>query len=971
MYLKSIRANGFKSFADKIDIEIKDGITTVVGPNGSGKSNIVDAVRWVLGEQSVKTLRGKNNMTDVIFSGSQSRNASNFAMVSLTFDNSDFYLNSPFAELEIKRVVYKTGENEYLINNSKVRLKDITDLFLDSGAGKESYNIISQGAVANIINSKPIDRRSIFEEAAGVLKYKKRKEESIRKLDRTKDNLDKINLVVDELSVSVEPLRDQRDKALLYNKYKESLTDVEISLMVHDITEFNNEYVLLKDECNKLNEESSNVENASSSDIAKLEELKLGVLKYDEEIRLKNKDIDAVSNILNDLEIQRHVLNERRKFDNSSDSNISFYKEEKIRLEGLINNCEYDLNTLSGILENKKSEYSSSTILLNDYYNKQNELFSSNNMNNRLLIENNNKIEILKHNISNSVRVPGSVKSILSNPMLKGVHGTIESLIEYNDLYSVAMDIVLGGNKYVLVVDDPSVAKKSIEYLKNNKLGRATFFPLSVIKSRMIDDYTINELRKVEGFIDIASSLCKYDMKYASVIENQLGNIIVVKDIDTLNKIGKMFNYRYRVVTIDGEVLHTGGSMSGGTLKTSNGMDDKKKLMQLESDSINLKNKINTINTEYVDNENIISDLKQKHDLLNSEVVTNTELLRLKEVEVSGLVDSLKEVDTNINNSSNDVDAIFDKLLNDIKDNTEVKNRCLHELTEINLKKCNLNDTITILDNEIRSKNTLYNKHMNVLREKEVRLNKVELLLDNLLNNLNEDYEMSYEFAKDNYSLDIEIDLARSNVKQLKSKIRELGIVNLGAIEEFDRINERYEFLSSQREEMLESIDKLNNLIIEMDEVMVSKFKDTFEKISLEYTKVFSKLFKGGKGILKLTDPDNLLESGIDIVAEPPGKKLNTIELLSGGEKTLTAIALLFSILNIKTVPFVVLDEVEAALDDANVDAFGTYLETKKSSSQFIIITHKKKTMEYSDVLYGITMQESGVSKLVSVSLED
>ena len=979
MYLKCIRANGFKSFADKIEFDINQGITGIVGPNGSGKSNVLDAIRWVMGEQSVKALRGDGSMTDVIFAGSKSRNASNRASVSLTFDNTDHYLNSEFAELEIKRVVYKTGENEYYINNNRVRLKDITDLFLDSGAGKESFNIISQGAVADIINSKPNDRRVIFEEAAGVLKYKKRKEESIRKLDRTNENLERVNMLIDELAISLDPLKEQSEKAKLYLDYKKQLENIEIALIANDITELNEEYTKVKDNVQKLNGELEKLDLSNTSDSSKVEQLKLEGIKLDNLIEEKNSLIYQLNKDIAELESKKQITIERQKYevdDAKLQSNMVQLKEEVLTIQNNVMSLSNELKSLKTELETKQLR--SMELLKNneDKKNKRNSVIMNMNNINRDIMNMNNKIDILTDNINNDTKLPFSVKSVINNIRLKGIHGVLGKLIEVPEKYVTAIETAMGANNNVIVVDNENSAKQAINYLKENKLGRATFFPISVIKGKNVIFEDLNKVKDLDGYIGIAESLVKYDEKYNNIVMNQLGNVIVVDNIDTLNKVGKLINYKYKVVSLDGEILYAGGAVTGGTNKNNNGILNQK----YELDK--LKKEVNDKKSELERLEEDLTKLNKECDELSINLETNqrdvillTEQVNLKDVSLNDLNRTLSAKQNELEGTKNVKDNTLDKELENILE--EYYKKCAEketvekELVKLKANKSDLATEIAALEKEYREMNYKITQKQNELKNEEIKLGKMDVKLDNLLLTLNENYGMTYERAAAEYELDIFEGTARLTVNNLKVKIKDLGEVNTGSIAEYERLNERHGFLSTQRDDLEASVGSLLSVIEEMDEIMKSKFIETFEKIREEFKEVFRKLFKGGEGVLELTDPEDILNTGIEISALPPGKKLNSIALLSGGEKTLTAIALLFAILNVKPVPFVVLDEVEAALDEANVDAFGSYLLSRKERSQFIIITHKKRTMEYADSLYGITMQESGVSKLVSVKLED
>lgn len=979
MYLKYIRANGFKSFADKTELEIKPGITGVVGPNGSGKSNIVDAIRWVLGEQSVKALRGDSQMSDVIFAGSKTRDGDSRAIVSLTFDNSDHYLNSEFNEIEVKRVLYKTGENDYYLNDTKVRLKDITDLFLDTGASKESFNIISQGAVSDVINNKPENRRVIFEEAAGVLKYKKRKEETLRKLAKTNENIEKVTLLIDELETTLTPLKEQAIVARKYLDYKNELENQEIALIAEDITNINKDYKTTKDEVDKLSKEIQELSINYSSDDSELEKLKLESLKLDTAIENKNKDIMTLVSKLGDLQSKKQITIERKKYevdDQKLENNIISLKEDILSIDNKISLEKKELEQLDSDFKTKSLENMQYKNIVKQL--DKDKLFTFNNINNteKEILALKNKIEILEDNISNDSKLPFAVKSVLNNTRLDGIHNTLGKLLEVKDIYTVAIETAIGGNTNVIVVDNESSAKKAITYLKENKLGRATFYPLNVIKGKYIDKEIISKIDSDIGYIGIAADLVDYDKKYKNVINRELGNVIVTKDIDSLNRIGKLLEYKFKIVSLDGEILYTGGAIAGGASRINKGIiSEKKDLLDKQKQLEDLINNKEDLDKEY---KSIIKDYDKNLALsnkLDTELSIIEEKKQLKDNTLKELLNNKKlkeeELKGTENVSNKSLDKELDKILKEyyeVSNNKEILDK---ELSKIKSNKFELTDKIQQLEKKYREFNSEYTNKQNILKNKEVKLGKLDVKLDGLLLQLNESYNMTYEKAAKDYSLDTDIDSARINVNKLKANIKELGEVNTGSIAEYDRLNTRFEFLSKQKEDLELSIDNLLKIINEMDEIMKTNFIETFNKIKVEFQKVFKILFKGGEGILELTNPDNLLETGIEISALPPGKKLNSIALLSGGEKTLTAIALLFAILNVKPVPFVVLDEVEAALDEVNVESFGNYLKTKKDKSQFIIITHKKKTMEYADLLYGITMQESGVSKIVSVRLED
>ena len=978
MYLKKIIAQGFKSFADNIVIDLDNNISGIVGPNGSGKSNVVDAIRWVLGEQSVKSLRGEDNMTDIIFAGSKSRKPMNSASVTLVFNNSDNYLNISFDEVSIKRRLYKDGTNEFYLNGEKCRLKDINDLLMDSGIAKESFNIISQGKIDDILSSKPENRRIVFEEAAGVLKYKKRKEEALRKLDKTHDNMSRVLDIIKELEVQIEPLREQKIKAGEYLSLNDELKELEISLLASDITNINYKYQENKEKIDELKEEILSLNTNTSSNEAKSSSYKLKISEIDEEIKKAQKELLDMTSTVEKINSKKQIILERKKYeveDTKLHDSLVKLKEDELNLKNDINSYNNDIKLKEDEIKNIDISISDITKKLNDIKNNKNDLLYklNNTLKNLEILK--VKIDNLKNNIENDSTLPTSVKNALNNPKLRGIHKTIGSLIEVDEKYSKAISISLGANASNVVVDNEVVAKEAINYLKNNNLGRVTFFPLNIIKAKNIDEYTLNIIKKEEGFISIASNIVKYDKTYKNIIDNQLGNVIVVDNIDNANRISKNISYKYRVVTLDGEILHVGGSLTGGSIKVRNIITDKYELEsnikayeKLENEQKNIENNINQVDYD-------LKALEDKLYVLNKDKIGKEDYISFKERSINDCNKKLEEVNLeilSINNSlNNTIDKEEESILKEYYDATLKKNEVESNLRELEYKRNSLSSELEEFEYTIKKENSLYNEKNNLLKELEIDVNRADVKLDNLLNTLNETYSMTYEKAISMYKLDIDDNIARNKVSTLKRKIRDLGPVNVMAQEEYDRVSTRYEFLIKQQEDLKNAENTLLEIIEEMDSVMKQEFLSTFKLIQENFSSTFKELFNGGHAELSLTDSNNLLETGIEIMASPPGKTLKSISLLSGGERTFTAISLLFAILKSRPVPFCVLDEVEAALDEVNVEAFGKYINKLKDKTQFIIITHKKKTMEFADVLYGITMQESGVSKLVSVKLED
>lgn len=977
MYLKEIKISGFKSFADKTNITLDDNITCIVGPNGSGKSNIIDAVKWVLGEQSIKSLRGSNNMSDVIFAGSKSRSPLNLASVSLVFDNSDSYLKVPYTEISVTRKVFRSGENEYYLNNEKCRLKDIYDLFLDSGMGKYAFNIISQGEVSKIISDSPYERRTIFEEAAGVLKYKRRKEEALKKLEKTNENLTRVKDIIKELEEQIEPLKIQSEQASKYLKIKENLEQIEIALIANDLEKLNVLYheqtKQIEDLTNEIIEKTTNITN----DDIELEKKKQELEKITTNLTSLQQNLLILTKEEEKLNGEKNIIKERSKYDAEDvkvHENITNLKEQKLSLNNKLLSIKTDLT----ILDNKIKE------VLKDNSNKNNEYVSLNNtkedIKNKIsALENSKlqkeyKIKYLNDYIENS-SFPVSIKRLLGNPKLIGIHNTISKLINIDEKYLLALDVSLGGAKDYLVVDNPNVAKTCINYLKENNLGRVTFFPLDVIKPRYIEDNILNVVNDMDGFIDILANLVSYDSNYKNIIFNQLGNVLVVDNIDNANKISKKINNKYKIVTLDGEIINVGGSITGGTVKKKSIISEKYELENLltkkdmeEKEILSLKQKQEEIDKNIKKFENILYEIGKNKILLTEEYNAKNENYKLLKNQLDRITLELNNLEDLEDNSINEEEEKILKKYYEVLKEKELVNKKIILLNEEKEK-------VSSLIEEYQAKYRLNNSNVRNLEEKkktlEIESSKMSVKMDNLLNILSETYQMTFEKAKANYVLEEDIDVARKNVNSYKKELKEIGIVNLGAIEEYERVSKRYEFLTKQDNDLEEAITTLLKIINELDLVMEKEFIKTFKEIEIEFNNVFKELFKGGSAKLKLTDESNILETGVNIVVSPPGKKITSISLLSGGEKTLTAISLLFAVLNVKKIPFCLFDEVEAALDEANVDRVGTYFNKYIGKTQLIIITHKKKTMEYANTLYGITMQESGVSKLVSVKLVD
>ncbi len=976
MYLKEIKISGFKSFADKINLNLDDNITCIVGPNGSGKSNIIDAVKWVLGEQSIKTLRGFNNMSDVIFAGSKSRSPLNLASVSLVFDNKDSYLKVPFTEIAITRKVYRSGENEYYINNEKCRLKDINDLFLDSGMGKYAFNIISQGEIEKVVNNSPYDRRVIFEEAAGVLKYKKRKEEALKKLEKTNDNLNRVTDILNEIETNLSPLEKQSAKAIKYKEIKENLKNIEVALIAHDLSKIDILYKdttkkidILKEEIVKLNTDNSSNDAVVLTKKEELDKLKEEIVKLNSDYLKYVKEEEKVNG-------ERNIIKERSKYNADSlkvHENISSLKEEKY----VLNNKLLSLKTDNDIIMKSLDSVNNDITVINEKLDSlkkkrkdvENSIYSKQKNLTSLLY----KIKTLEGYILEGGNTNPSVKRLLGTKSISGIHNTIASLINTSKTYDKALEVALGGSKDYVVVDTPEVAKKAISFLKEANLGRVTFYPLSVIKPKYIDEEIVKLLKREDGFIDILSNLVTYDDPYNNIVLNRLGNVLLVDNIDNANKLAKNTKNKFVIVTLDGEIIQVGGAITGGVIKQRSIISERHELDEitkekdiLTNDIKDLEASLNDINNSFNTEREKAMEL-EKQKLLIMENIKNKNKLyyETKEIYESKVLELSNLEDLTTNNISKEEDLITKKYY----DILNKKDETFKLVTLKTSEKEKLEHEIDEMQASFRLSNSNIRSKEQELKELEISNTKRGLNMDNLLKTLSEDYEMTFESALQNYILDIDTEDARSMVNNYKKMLHDIGDVNLSSIEEYDRVKERYDFLTKQSEDLKEAIKTLLGIIDSLDEVMKQDFIKTFKQIEIEFDKVFKDLFGGGVASLVLTDKDNILETGIDIKVTPPGKKVSTITLLSGGEKTLTAISLLFAILNIKKVPFCLFDEIEAALDEANVARVCEYFSKYNGKTQLIIITHKKKTMEYANALYGITMQESGVSKLVSVKL--
>lgn len=1179
MQLKKIILKGFKSFPEKTVLTFEHGVTAIVGPNGSGKSNIIEAIRWVMGEQSAKRLRG-DRMNDVIFSGTHERKPLNIAEVELILDNSDGYLDIEFEEVSVLRRISRTGDSTYMINQQECRLRDISDLFMDSGLGRESFSIISQGQVEAVFNSKPEDRRGIFEEAAGVYKYKVRKQDAERKLDQTQENLDRVQDILYELEAQLEPLKKQSDIAQSYLDQKEQLTDLDVGVTVSKIKELTEKLKADKGKNEALNEqltivlkETEALEERQEKQKTMVHDLEnereelnqtlLEVVRnrerteaalnlFDEKARHKevfihekettierlvhqtdklekqsakvNQSFKKASRALKQFERELKSLDEKRQYlegdkaaqmeeirgsyiellqKQTSLKNEKKYLEQELtrnkrdeeKTKTHIGSLEREVATHKNTLTEKEKAYKEVSeqllSLLNDFNDMELTLAEMKEEAQRK----NKRTQQTHHELERAKAKQGSlfdmqenyagyyagVRAIMQEKrQLNGIVGTVAELIEIPKAYLQAIDTVLGTRGQFIVVEDEKAARSAINYLKQYKKGRATFLPLTTIQSRYIPESTQERIASIPGYIGIASELVNNTSDVQQIIDNLLGQTIVAETLESANTIARALNFRNRVVSLEGDVINAGGSMTGGggrqnttspifTQKVELDMltkfiDETEKVVlemlaqqeHLETEVQKFDKQATTIRIQGEDTRLQEQQLKNEVEHLETEVnrlerqlkATSFEESEQKslledysnqmatlETDLETITEQLEESNrrmTLLSSEQENIDEEKERIAGEIQEVSEKRNNVREELAEIRSNRQYLDTQITenqtqiselkediqafgteievdskeelevnlekliakqalIEEKQIELKENLQeeNKQIAGLSEKlqkltgrqhylaeekstlAVRISRNDVRIDHSLNYLVDEYKIGFEEAKLLKAPDISLEDAEKKVYLLKKGIEELGPVNLNSVAEYEHVHERYTFLAKQQSDLIDAKVQLYHTMDEMDAIVEKQFEETFLRIQEEFAKVFPKMFGGGYAELVLNDPDNLLETGIEIIAQPPGKRLTRLSLLSGGERALTAISLLFAIIQVNPVPFCILDEAEAALDDANVVRFGRYLEEFEGDTQFIVITHRKGTMEHADQLYGVTMQEKGISKIVSVTLNE
>lgn len=974
MYLKRIEMYGFKSFADRSIIEFKPGITGIVGPNGCGKSNINDAIRWVLGEQSAKSLRG-SNMADVIFNGSEGRKPQNLAEVTLVFDNTDHYIASDYQEIEITRRLYRDGnEAEYLLNKQHCRLKDIIDLMMDTGLGRDSLSIISQGNISSFADAKPEERRSIFEEAAGVAKYKKRKDESLRKLERTTENLDRVQDIVYELERQINSLRRQKEKAEAYLEYKQSLKDIEISLIVHEVKQLKQHADQLKKEIETLTFDQTEIQNNEILIENKSNLARQKMFDLDNEVNQLQSDLMLVMTQVSQLDARKSELEAKRQYALSQNTDDIDHQIENLKfvVQGAL--LEYN-DRVSRYKEVSKEVQELSQKRQQVTQNVNNVRTEIEKVTQSIQIERMNKNQLVE-SIENNTGYPAGVRAIVqANKSIAGYQGVLGDLIETKDEYDTAIQNALGSAAQFIVMKDESTARQAITYLKNNKAGRATFLPMTSMKARYVKEDALTVISGLDGYLGVASDFISCQPKYKEVIASQIGNVIIAKDLQSANQLSHYTYSRYKVVTLEGDIVNVGGSMTGGAFRQTQHQSLSSKKKELERVQMRLSKE-----------ETKLIQLKQESSALDNELMEINNALMQKQISRGQLEEFVKAKRAKLDAAKAEYESLTHEKteIQDFKSDTQ-ENAIIVELNEVRAKQDNLTQTIQAkralrmqyvnenegYESELRQMRATLSKIQHELSTKQIEATRLEGQIGTSLSRLNEEYQMTYEAALEIAKEELDFSEAREEVLRLRGEIQSLGHVNVDAIEEYKEVAERYETLEKQRLDLIEAQNMILKAISEMDQVMTEQFDGTFRKINEEFNLVFRRLFGGGSASVHYVDPDNVLESGIDIEVQPPGKKVQNISLFSGGEKALIALSCLFAILKVRPVPMCLLDEVEAALDQANVERFAKFLKDFSGKTQFIVVTHRPGTMEECDALYGATMQESGITRLVSVQLKE
>ncbi|AIU34261.1 AAA family ATPase [Metamycoplasma hominis] len=969
MKLIQVEAHGFKSFADKVTLKFDGGIVAIIGPNGSGKSNINDAIRWVLGETSSKVLRG-DTMEDVIFSGSKTEKEMDRAEVILTFDNKDRSCDIPYDVFTISRVLTRgNGSNEYYINGELARQRDIKEIAMQSGISKSSLAIIGQGTISNIAESTPEKRREIFEDAAGTSMYKSKKIEAQRKLEKTQEALEQISILIQEQERQLKPLQRQAEKAKIYKTKAEQLKEVEVALLVHDFMDYSDkleklnvegqDYNLIKEEL----ETKIRVYNEASEQKSKF------VLELENNIKKISERLSEISEEITTLEIRNAKEAKHREMLLSGELTIS-PKEKLAAMKEELNALNTNILGYKTFLETKKKESEQLSQSASIRSTKINDIKRELSFKKEELNKIKSKLDVIEEIKSKKTNLAKGTHNIVENSHLfRGYKALVSELIEVNEKYALAIETILSSAMQHIVVDKPETAVEAINFLKSNNGGRATFIPLTSIKPKFVPEQHIVVAQTQKGFLGIASELVSTEEQYNVLKKFLLGNVLVADNIENANKLSKLLETRYMVVTLDGDIIRVGGVLSGGqasqNVSTLAADEQVKKLQDL----------IPVINAKISQLSNELFELEKDQNKETS-LLTNISLERAK---IDNLYrttldkfDSLREQYRSAsqeeyeaeNNKKIDIVAAIQQLMLERSDLSAKKSSQEDIYHNLKQELQNLTNQRFQVSEEL---NNLIKDNANKIAEKA----KAETIIQNAKQRLSEQYGMLFEVAKQFYNPDIDFEVARKTVADLKLDIRELGHVNLDSINQLEELETRYKEVKSQEQEIISAKTTIEDAISEMDKIIIERMTQTVTLVNAEFKHVFAKMFGGGMAEIRYTDPENILETGIDVIAQPPGKSIKNLKLFSGGEKALIAISLLFSILKAKPLPLCILDEVEAALDEANVIRFAEYLHTLKKDTQFIVITHRQGTMERVNKLYGATMQKRGVTTFFAVNLSD
>lgn len=966
MFLKRIELQGFKSFADKTVIQFDQDITGIVGPNGCGKSNVNDAIRWVLGEQSVKSLRSGTNMSDIIFSGSEYRKPVNMARVTLVFDNSTRVFDSDFDEIEITRQILRANnEASYFINKTPCRLKDINDLVMDTGLGKDSLSIITQGNISSFADAKPEDRRSLFEEAAGVAKYKKRKKVSLSKLEQTKENLDRLQDILDELERQIGPLEKQAKKAEKYISLRDKLSKIEISVLVEDIDQYN-------EKINQINKELFDIQAMHTSENAEL-------LKQETRLESIRKEMYALDKQINELQgkytkaMEENYQLERRKIEQDEKRKymlkVADKKARQKEIQAMLEEARFEYQDRHQRLMQTQQDLNNRRNIVNDLKTKISKARYESDQANNILTQLQNRRQVLENMMKQPFAHQQGVRSVMqAKNSLSGVYGVVSELLIAHADKALAVNAALGGSIYQIITKNEADARNAISFLKRNRSGRATFLPLSVCHPRKMNEQVITIASTSPGFLGFASECVDCKEIFDPVKERLLGNVIVVDTLQNANETAKRLRYAYKIVTLDGDIVHTGGSMTGGVTKN-------------QSTPVTMRQELDTINSKIEGQKIKANSCLNETDILTQKLQKEKDAIVTLQIELA----KLENIYATKKAKYDSILAEYQELGVDIEENAElaqddlvVQMSKMHavldslslEIQSLRQSRFDKGNDAEQLENQIRLVRREMNSKQSQIHNYEMEIVKVKTQLENALNRLSTDYEMTYEYALTKKE-DVEIESAKEEVIQLRQAISRLGNINLDAPNEYKEVKERFDFMTSQKEDLEKASQQILAAIDEMDQTMISQFTEMFNKINAELDGVFKAMFGGGRASLSMVDPDDVLNTGIDIDVQPPGKMVKNIQTFSGGEKALIAISVLFAILKARTMPLCIFDEVEAALDQANVERFARYLSHYRGQSQFIAVTHRPGTMEQCDTLYGVTMQKDGVSKVLKVQLKD